>query len=419
MWIVGSLLVMLSSEGENMSFLSYPVTDEQKTLMKTTGALADTFAERAAQYDWEGRFPRENFVDLHHAGYLTLTIPRELGGQGASMLDLVHAQYRLAQGDASTALVASMHLMHIGRLVEGRNEYPEVVRRVCQDVVERGAMINSAVSEPATGSPSRGGRPQTTARRQPDGSWRITGRKTFTTGSYALSYFIVGCSIEDEAGENSGLAPLTAERGNFLVPQSAEGVSIEDTWNTLSMRESGSNDLILADVHVGADAYLDQEAPVEPGIQLRQGVWGLLLASVYLGIAEGARNEALRFACNRRPNSLKQQSIAALPHIQDKIGRMEILLLESKALLFGLAEQYSREPESVEPSLVGAAKYSSTNHAVEIVDLAMRIVGAASLSLTSPLQRYYRDVRAGLHNPPMDDAALAALAKKVLETPAQ
>src|SRR5690348_4622219 len=126
-----------------MSFLSYPVTDEQKTLMKTTGALADVFAERAAQYDWEGRFPRENFVDLHHAGYLTLTIPRELGGQGASMLDLVHAQSRLAQGDSSTALVASMHLMHIGRLVEGRNEYPEVVRRVCQDVVERGAMINS------------------------------------------------------------------------------------------------------------------------------------------------------------------------------------------------------------------------------------------------------------------------------------
>jgi alkylation response protein AidB-like acyl-CoA dehydrogenase len=405
--------------GENMSFLSYPVTDEQKTLMNTTGALADVFAERAAHYDWEGRFPRENFVDLHRAGYLTLTIPRELGGQGASMLDLVHAQCRLAQGDASTALVASMHLMHIGRLVEGRNEYPEVVRRVCQDVVERGAMINSAVSEPATGSPSRGGRPLTTARRQPDGSWRITGRKTFTTGSYALSYFIVGCSIEDEAGENSGLAPLTAERGNFLVPQSAQGVSIEDTWNTLSMRGSGSNDLILTNVHVGADAYLDQEAAVETSIQLRQGVWGLLLASVYLGIAEGARNEALRFARKRRPNSLKQQSIAALPHIQDKVGRMEILLLESKALLFGLAEQYTREPDSVEPGLVGAAKYSTTNHAVEIVDLAMRIVGAASLALTSPLQRYYRDVRAGLHNPPMDDAALAALAKMVLETPAQ
>src|SRR5271165_3266897 len=116
-----------------MSFLSYPVTAEQKELLQTTGALADLFGERAAQYDWEGRFPLENFTDLHHAGYLTLTMPRELGGRGASMLDLVHSLYRLAQGDASTALVTTMHLTHIGRLVEWRREYPAVVRRICQD----------------------------------------------------------------------------------------------------------------------------------------------------------------------------------------------------------------------------------------------------------------------------------------------
>lgn len=396
-----------------MSFLSYPVTAEQQEFLAKVGTLADVFAERAAQSDWEGRFPLENFTDLHHAGYLTLTVPRELGGRGASLLELVHAQYRLAQGDASTALVASMHLMHIGRLVEGCSVYPAVVRRVCQDVVERGAMINSAVSEPVTGSPSRGGRPQTTAYRQPDGSWRISGRKTFTTGSHALSYFIVGCSIVDEAGATTILPPLAADRGNFLVPSSTPGVHIEDTWNTLSMRGSGSNDLILEDVIVLADCYLDQEVSIEPSIQLRQGSWGLLLAAVYLGIAQGARDEALRFARKRRPNSLKQ-TIAAVPHIQDKIGRMEVLLLESQALLFGLAEQYSTDPDSVSAAQVGAAKFAATNNAVEIVDIAMRTVGAASLALTSPLQRYYRDVRAGLHNPPMDDAALAALAKEAL-----
>jgi Acyl-CoA dehydrogenases len=396
-----------------MSFLSYPVTAEQQEFLTTIGTLADVFAERAAQSDWEGRFPRENFTDLHHAGYLTLTIPRELGGRGASLLELVHAQYRLAQGDASTALVASMHLMHVGWLVEGCDTYPAVVRRICQDVVEHGAMINSAVSEPATGSPSRGGRPQTTAYRQPDGSWRISGRKTFTTGSYALSYFIVGCSIVDEAGTTTILPPLSAERGNFLVASSTPGVHIEDTWNMLSMRGSGSNDLILEDVVVLGDCYLDQEIPIEPSIQLRQGNWGLVLAAVYLGIAQGARDEALRFARKRRPNSLKQ-TIAAVPHIQDKIGRMEVLLLESQALLFGLAEQYSNDPDSVSAAQVGAAKFAATNNAVEIVDIAMRIVGAASLALTSPLQRYYRDVRAGLHNPPMDDAALAALAKEAL-----
>ncbi|GCF09114.1 acyl-CoA dehydrogenase family protein [Dictyobacter arantiisoli] len=396
-----------------MSFLAYPSTTEQKELLALAGELADIFAQRASEHDWEGRFPVENFKDLQKAGYLSLSIPRDLGGQGASLLDLVHAQYRLAQGDASTALVACMHLMHIGRLVEDRTEHPEPILRLCQDVIEHGAMINSAVSEPATGSPSRGGRPQTTAYRQPDGSWQIRGRKNFTTGSHALSYFIVGCSIEDQAGTASGLAPLTAERGNFLVPSNVQGVSIEDTWNTVGMRGSGSNDLILDDVHISPESYLDVLVPTEPSIQTKQGVWGLVLAAGYLGIAQAARDEAIRFAQTRRPNSLKQ-SIATVPHIQDKLGKIEVLLLESQAVLFGLAEHYTEDNQHVDVALIGAAKYLAVNNAIQIIDLAMRVVGAASLALTSPLQRYYRDIRAGLHNPPMDDVALSALAKRAL-----
>jgi alkylation response protein AidB-like acyl-CoA dehydrogenase len=135
---------------------------------------------------------------------------------------------------------------------------------------------------------------------------------------------------------------------------------------------------------------------------------------VYLGIGQAARDEAFRFARSRQPNSLKQ-AIASLPHIRDKAGRMELALLQSRALLFGAAEQFGRDATSVGPEVFASAKYVATNGAIEIVDLAMRIVGAASLDLGSPLQRYYRDVRAGLHNPPMDDAVIGMLAKWGLE----
>ncbi|HTI15415.1 MAG TPA: acyl-CoA dehydrogenase family protein [Dictyobacter sp.] len=396
-----------------MSFLNYPVTETQTKMLEIAGKLADTFAQRSAQQDWEGRFPVENFADLHRSGYLMLTLPRELGGWGVSLLDAMRAQYRLAQGDASTALVMSMHLIHTARLFDGRTEFSPFLRQIARNMVVKGAMINSAVSEPVTGSPSRGGRAQTTAYRQADGSWCIRGRKTFTTGSHALHYFLVGCSIEDEA---SGLEPLTADRGNFLVPHALPGVRIEDTWNTLSMRGSGSNDLILDDVCVGPEAYVDtQLAPVLFAKQ-RQAAWAALTAPVYLGIAQAARDEAIDFARKRRPNSLNQ-AIATVPHIQDKVGRIELLLLQAQSLLFGVAEQFSNDVTSVDASLFGAAKYVATNSAVEIVDLAMRVVGAASLALSLPMQRYYRDVRAGLHNPPMDDVVIAMLAKQALEPP--
>ena len=54
------------------------------------------------------------------------------------------------------------------------------------------------------------------------------------------------------------------------------------------------------------------------------------------------------------------------------------------------------------------------NQGLEVVDLAMRIVGAKSLEMDRPLQRYYRNMRAGLHNPPMEDA-YTNIAKSILD----
>lgn len=61
------------------------------------------------------------------------------------------------------------------------------------------------------------------------------------------------------------------------------------------------------------------------------------------------------------------------------------------------------------------AKHIVTNSAITVVDKAMRLVGAKSLQLTNPLQRYYRDVRAGLHNPPMDDLTILKLAQTAIQ----
>lgn len=391
-----------------MSFLAYPVTDRQKELLALAGELADVFAKRAASNEWEGKFPAENYEDLRKSGYLTLTVPRDLGGWGASLLDVTLAQFRLGQGCASTALVTAMHLTHVARLVDSSLGQSALVERVCRAVVESGAMINSAASEPATGSPSRGGRPATTARRQSDGSWCLDGRKTFTTGSAILEFFLVSCSIEDEAVPEAGLEPLGVDRGYFLVPRSTPGLRIDKTWNTMGMRTSASDDLVLENVHLAADAYIGNWE------SYHQTAWSLPVCALYLGIGQAARDEAVQFAKRRRPNSLNQ-SIAVIPHVQDKVAKMDLALLQARTVLFDTAARFSADPSSVSDGQFAAAKYLATNHAVEVVELAMRLVGGASLSLNFPLQRHYRDVRAGLQHPPLDDASLALVAKEALE----
>ena len=413
----------------------WPKTDRQRHFISLAGELAERFAERAETHDRAGSFPHENFADLHRAGYLSLTIPKEFGGQGATILEVALAQERLARGDGATALGTAMHLSILGRLGRAvlagdasemagwdRERYAHVARAV----VEEGALINSAASEPETGSPSRGGRPATRAvpitktdsqsdndpAQAPPG-FTLTGRKTFTTMAPALRFLLVSATIESADGELAG---------QFLLEAGTPGLRIEETWNTMAMRATASHDLVLDDVRVPASALLSRRAsaPAEPSAvkgPAEGAGWALLIPAVYLGIATAARNSALRFAKDRRPQPLNGAPISELPSIQRLIGEMEIALSEARALLFGCAEAWVEQPErraELVPQMA-AAKFVATNRAVEIADKALRIVGGAALSWSNPVQRHFRDVRAGLYHPPMDDVALTILAKAALD----
>jgi alkylation response protein AidB-like acyl-CoA dehydrogenase len=97
---------------------------------------------------------------------------------------------------------------------------------------------------------------------------------------------------------------------------------------------------------------------------------------------------------------------------------MELKLIESEYFLHAVAKQWDESEEQSRAKMgptLGAAKLTVTNNAIAVVDLAMRLVGARSLSLKNPLQRYYRDVRAGLHNPPMDDMTIQLLANTAIQ----
>ena len=90
--------------------------------------------------------------------------------------------------------------------------------------------------------------------------------------------------------------------------------------------------------------------------------------------------------------------------------------MKARHFLYSVAEAYDDESRrNLIQNELAAAKHIVTNSAIVIVDKAMRLVGAKSLQLSNPLQRYYRDVRARLHNPPMDDIAISRLAQAAIK----
>ncbi len=380
-------------------------TERHRQIARRAAELARLFARRAPDHDRDGTFPVENFADLHRSGHSLLTIPQEYGGEGGGVYEMVLAQRYLARGDGSTALAIGWHLFKLGQLAETRPWEEAVFERVCRGAVAYGYLINAAVTEPETGSPSRGGRPTTTARREGDG-WVIRGRKSFTTGAPVLHYFQVSAAIEG-----------SEVNGWFLIERGTPGLEIVETWDTLGMRATGSHDLYLRDVRVPDEALVQRFGKGVPseGPSGNGAGWNLHIPAVYLGIAEAARDFAVDFAVRHGPNSI-QGVIGDLPNVQAHLGHMEAVLLGAASTLFTVAERWDAEPrlrEALRPAVAGA-KVQVMSAALEVVDRAMRVVGAQSLFRSHPLERYYRDVRAGLHNPPMEDAALVQMAQAAL-----
>lgn len=199
--------------------------------------------------------------------------------------------------------------------------------------------------------------------------------------------------------------------------RTASGVTLEETWDTLGMRATGSHDIVLDHVFVPDEYVMGIYAPGQSkgGIDDGDG-WMMHIPACYLGIAYAARDYALDFAKNYTPNSLKEP-IATLPHIRQWLGQIDSELRLARTALYDIADRWDRLPEeraSMRPEF-GWVKFNATHLAAQVVDKAMKIVGGASLSRSLPLERYYRDVRAGLHNPPMEDAVLQMLAKSALE----
>lgn len=371
--------------------------NERKEVLEKVAA---TFHERAQYYDERGHFPFENFSELKEIGYHMLTIPKKYGGVGINLVELLKLQETIAKYDGSTALSIGWH-MGITKYLGENDVWDEAIyKSFVDDVVEKGALINNAATESATGSPTRGGRPTTIAKELKDG-WIINGRKSFTTLAPILDYFVVSASIDG-----------SDRVGNFLVREELTGVSIDETWDSVAMKATGSHDLVLENVHL-KKADLVQYVTES---RVAQG-WLLHIPAVYLGLAKAAQKEAVKFATSYSPNSIAN-TIADFPSVRARIGEMELLLLESETLLYSIAQKWEKtnaKNRQIMQVELGAVKLSVVNKALQVVDLAMRIVGARSLSAQNPLQRYYRDVRAGLHNPPMDDMVIMSLAEESIK----
>lgn len=380
---------------------------ENPDFVSVARGLAVGFAARAALHDREASFPFENFEELRAAGFMRLTVPRSHGGYEAPLTTFLRVQEELARGDGSTALAFMMHAKLFGAQRESRTYSDAWFDEFCRGAVEEGWLCNTVATEEGLGSPAGGGLPDTAAVAV-EGGWRLTGRKTFTTMAPILKYFIVLARVDVPGAE--------PEVASFVVYRDDEGFRVEETWDALGMRATGSHDVVFEGCLLPADRIASRRG-VEAGDMRGASAmawFALGVAATTIGVAQAALEYAVAFANERTPNS--QKTIREYPGVRTRIARIALLLQRSRALVYGSAAAWERgETSGPWPAAnIAIAKVDTLNNCIEAVDLAMRVVGGVSLQKRRPIERHYRDVRAGLHNPPLEDRAMDTVARAVL-----
>lgn len=370
-----------------------------KTAVSLAATLAEQFAARADEADREGVLPAEDVAALKESGYLGISVPREFGGYGLSLRDCVEAQLALAQGSTSTAIVAAMQVHIFGHQREVRSWDDAWYEQFCR-LAASGALFNSIASEPAMGSPSRGGLPATTAVPAENGEgWVVNGRKTWSTGGKHLTHMLVRVALEGEGAV-------------VLVEQDMPGVEWITTWSdSLSLRASDSHDVVFNDVHIPQNYVVERgDAKAKPN------VWfPMIMSTIYLGAAMAARNRVIQFALERVPTALGKP-IATLPKIQRQIGEIDVALQAARSLLFDVAAEWTGDDADRKKmsARIAAAKTMVTETANKVTDQALRIAGGSSITKALPLERYFRDVRAGAMQPPSGDTALEMVGRAAI-----
>ena len=350
------------------------------------------FAERAPEYDRTGRFFDEDFRELREAGYLTINVPKELGGGGMDLAQTCQEQRRLAYYAAPTALAINMHLYWVGVAADlwrsGDQSLEWLLRGAMKGEVYAAGHAESGNDLPVLLSTSKAERV--------DGGYRFNGRKSFGSLTPVWTYLgMHGMDMSD---------PKAPKVVHVFMPRDTKGASIVETWDVLGMRATKSEDTVLKDVFV-ADKFVARVVPAGPAgldqFVLSIFAWALLgFGNVYYALARKAFDVVVGTVKNKTSIGLSRP-MAYHAEVQHAVAEMAMALEGIEPHLDRVAEEWSSGKDwgALWPSKIVAAKQRAVEEGWKVVDLAMDVAGGFGIFRKAGLERLFRDARLGRIHP--------------------
>lgn len=344
------------------------------------GGAAARERDRVLPYDWVRR--------IAEAGLFTLRVPREHGGPGGTVRDVIGFLVELAAVDANIAQALRPGFGFVESLLWSRD--PSVAERWFPRVLA-GEIFGNAGWE--RGGPNG----QITARLVRDGAhYRVSGLKYYSTGALFADW-ISSFALDDEGREVG-----------FVVPRGRPGLQLVDDFDAMGQRLTASGTTVFDHVEVHADELRppmsrDRRTPLPPFYQL-------VLAAVEAGIARNSFTDAIRFA-RHHARPIKHSSAARSvddPYVQETVGIIGAQAGAAEAVVLRAADAIDAAwaggladalltTASVE---VAQAQFAAVQAALKAAELVFDVGGATATSREHNLDRHWRNARTvANHNP--------------------
>ena len=352
------------------------IVHESPSTLAIIQDLGPVFAKRADASNDDDFYVAENMADLKAAGLMEAGVPSELGGGGASIDELAAMLRTLAYHCGSTGLAFSMHTHQVAipvwRWTHQRIAAVEpLLKRIA---AERLQLLSSGGSDWIGGS----GKAE-----KVEGGYRITGRKIFTSGAPSGDLLMTSAILDTPEG------PMVL---HFGVPMTSPQVKVLDTWRTMGMRGTGSHD-VLIDGHVVPEAAVPLKRKAgewHPLFHIIATIAFPLVYSVYLGVAERARDIAIEHARRKGPGR----------HTVELAGRMETELAGARMAVDSMfAAVRLNAPSAATVNQVMIGRHLAERHAISAVELAMEVAGGVGFYRSAGLERCFRDIQAARFHP--------------------
>jgi alkylation response protein AidB-like acyl-CoA dehydrogenase len=357
-----------------------------------TDDMLKRFDERAPVYDRENRFFDEDWEELRASGYLNAPLPIEYGGRGLSLIEVNRLQRRLAYHAPATAVAVNMHLYWIGTATDvHRSGDPS-----CDWMLEKageGHVFAAGHGEAGNDLPLL---LSTSKAERVDGGWEISGHKIF--GSLSPVWTYLGLHAMDASD------PAAPRIVHGFLNRDAARYRIDETWDTLGMRATVSNDTILDKTFI-PDEQVSLVCPAGfagAGLfQLGIFAWGLLgFAGVYSAVAHRTFDDTVSRMHDRSSIALTR-SMAYHPEVQHYIAEMRIALEAIDAHLDRVCDDWSNGVDHGMdwPVKLVSCKYDVVNRAWGVVDTAFDLTGGSGIFKRSRFEQLFRDARLGRIHP--------------------